>query len=205
MTSVIIGDIINSRNSETPKQWLNSLKTVLNEIGLEPKVWEIFRGDSFQVEVTNPKKALLTALKIKAALRSAVNLDVRMAIGIGEKSYNATKITEANGDAFVRAGELFENLKKHTLALSSPWTDVDSQMNLNIELALLTIDNWTQNSAKTVQLSIAHPKATQSDLAKMLNISQSSVSERQKRAGFDEIMKMNQRYELLISQKLKEV
>ncbi|WP_417601367.1 SatD family protein [Owenweeksia hongkongensis] len=205
MTSVIIGDIINSRNSETPKQWLNSLKTVLNEIGPEPKVWEIFRGDSFQVEVTDPKKALLTALKIKAALRSAVNLDVRMAIGIGEKSYNATKITEANGDAFVRAGELFENLKKHTLALSSPWEDVDSQVNLNIELALLTIDNWTQNSAKTVQLSIAHPKATQSELAKMLNISQSSVSERQKRAGFDEIMKMNQRYELLISQKLKEV
>ncbi len=205
MTSVIIGDIINSRNSETPKQWLNSLKTVLNEIGPEPKVWEIFRGDSFQVEVTDPKKALLTALKIKAALRSAVNLDVRIAIGIGEKNYNAPKITEANGDAFVRAGELFENLKKHTLALSSPWEDVDSQMNLNIELALLTIDNWTQNSAKTVQLSIEHPKATQSELAKKLNISQSSVSERQKRAGFDEIMKMNQRYELLISQKLKEV
>lgn len=205
MTSVLIGDIINSRNSETPKQWLNSLKAVLGEVGPEPKVWEIFRGDSFQLEVNDPKKALITALKIKTALRSTSDLDVRMAIGIGQKTYNAPKITEANGDAFVRAGELFENLKKQTLAISSPWNDVDSQVNLNLELALLTMDNWTQNSAKTVQLSIEHPKATQSELAKMLNISQGRVSERQKRAGFDEIMKMNQRYEELISQKLQEI
>jgi len=37
---------------------------------------------------------------------------VRMAIGIGGKSYSGDRITESNGEAFINAGEKFEELEK---------------------------------------------------------------------------------------------
>lgn len=202
MTSILIGDIINSQEGGKPKDWLSPLKRILNQCGPEPKVWEIFRGDSFQVEVKKPEDALIVALMLKSTLMSQAQLNVRIAIGIGAKTYDAPKITEANGDAFVRAGELFENLKKNTLAISSPWKEVDQQMNLYLELALLIIDQWTQNSAEIARLTIEHPEATQKQLAAKLGITQGRVSERLKRAGIDEIMKVNDRFQQLIKEKI---
>ena len=51
MTSIITGDIINSRAIANPKHWMEPLKKVLSVYGNNPKAWEIYRGDSFQVEV----------------------------------------------------------------------------------------------------------------------------------------------------------
>ena len=203
MTSIITGDIINSRKANQPEVWLNLLKNELNQIGKEPEVWEIYRGDSFQVEVKAIEETLKIALKLKAAVKTIKGLDVRMAIGIGEKTFNAPKITEANGDAFVRSGKLFEHLKKDTLAISSPWPDVDAQLNLMLELALLTMDNWTRNSAEIVKLSIEMPRATQTEIAHKLGITQGRVSDRQKRAGYDAIMRLEKRYRDLLNASIK--
>jgi len=202
MTSIITGDIINSRKVKQPEKWLKTLKEVFNTIGKETKTWEIFKGDYFQLEVNNIEDALFIALKLKAVIKNIKPLDVRMAIGIGEKTYNAPRISEANGEAFIHSGELFENLKKNTLAIKSPWPDFDDEMNLHIDLASLTMNNWTVNSAQIMALSFNMPNATQTELAKKLEISQGSVSERQKRAGYDEIIKMENRYRLLLKSKL---
>lgn len=89
MTSIITGDIINSKKS-APKQWLEGLKTVLNYFGSSPLIWEIYRGDSFQVEV-KPKDALKASILIKAAIKQFEIIDVRLAIGIGDKTYQSEK------------------------------------------------------------------------------------------------------------------
>ena len=62
MIAVITGDIINSKKS-SPKLWLEALKTILNNYGSSPLVWEVYRGDSFQLEV-NPKDALKACVLI---------------------------------------------------------------------------------------------------------------------------------------------
>ena len=105
MIAVITGDIINSRVGAVP-QWLHPLKETLNLYGTEPKDWELFRGDSFQLSLV-PGKALLAAIHIKAAVKQTKLHDVRMAIGLGEEKYGPAKITEANGSAYIRSGELF--------------------------------------------------------------------------------------------------
>tara|TARA_B110000305_G_C19373082_1_gene605540 strand:- start:790 stop:930 length:141 start_codon:yes stop_codon:yes gene_type:complete len=46
MIAVITGDIINSRKGEV-ERWIGPLKETLNRYGVEPKNWEIYRGDSF--------------------------------------------------------------------------------------------------------------------------------------------------------------
>ena len=188
MTSIITGDIINSQKT-SPDKWLETLKTILRRYGDAPSAWEIYRGDSFQLEVS-PAEALEACLLIKAGIKQFNHVDVRLAIGIGEKTYHSKNITEANGSAFVNSGKCFENLKKTTLAIKSPFADFDSAINLMLELALLTLDNWTNNSAMLVKTVLENPELNQSQIAEMLQRTQGNISQGLKRAGYDEISKL---------------
>ena len=120
ITSVITGDLVQSRLTHQ-SAWLGKLKKILALEGKSPRNWEIYRGDSFQVEVRDPQEAFLTAIRIKAAIKTVKNLDVRMAIGIGDKKFSSRRIVESDGEAFVHSGETLETLKKsrQTLAIKS--------------------------------------------------------------------------------------
>lgn len=202
MIGVIIGDIVNSQQAD-PATWLAVLKAGLNRVGSPPKNWEITRGDSFQLEVARMETVLTEALYLKATIKRIAGLDLRMGIGIGTKTYDAPAISEASGDAFIYSGRLFDQLKKTNLAIKSPWADIDNVINLCLELALLTMDRWTVNSAEIIALSIQHPEKTQLELAQMIGISQGRVSERQQRAGYEEIMRLDTYFRELIQQKTK--
>ncbi len=202
MTSILTGDIINSRNISSD-EWLPLLKTALNTIGKTPKTWEIYRGDSFQIEINTVEKALLFAIKLKAILKKIKNLDVRIAIGIGNKNNNYKNITEGSGEAFINSGNAFDTmLKKQNLAILTDDNQLNNILNTSLALALLTMDNWTVNSADFVLKYLENPNTTQKLIAKELNISESSASERRKRAGLDEILQLEKLYSELISQKI---
>lgn len=201
MISILTGDIIKSRGNETII-WLEKLKEALSFFGDSPRHWQIYRGDSFQLEIENCEEALLAALKIKSHLKSSINVDVRIGIGIGKKEYNANKITESNGVAFINSGFAFDtHLKKQTLAIKTPWQELDEELNIAFDLALLTMDSWSQNSAEVFKISMESENKTQKEIAEILEITQSSVSERQKRAGFEQIMKLEKRFRKIITKK----
>ncbi|QMU64505.1 MAG: transcriptional regulator [Flavobacteriaceae bacterium] len=199
MTSIVTGDIINSRDVSNTL-WLPLLKEVFNRIGSSPKTWEIYRGDSFQLEISDASTTLLEVMKIKAAVKTIKDLDVRMAIGIGSKDFDSNRITESSGQAFINSGYGFDNfLKKQTLAIKSTWEALDQEMNISLSLGLLVMDHWTQNSAELVNHTLKmEPNQTQKELAHLLGISQSSASERRKRAGIDELLKLEKRYRKLV-------
>jgi hypothetical protein len=204
MTSIITGDIVNSRKLKDPTQWLSPLKQLLLPYGKTPKAWEVFRGDSFQLELEHPEDALLGAIKIKACMKSIKGLDVRMAIGIGNKDHAAPKITESNGEAFIHSGETFENLKKlkKNLAIKSPWTELDTAFNLMFTLASIAMDKWTPAAAELILLTLQHPTLSQKELGEKIGRTQSSISEGQKRAHFSEIMDLEAFYRKRIRQQL---
>jgi hypothetical protein len=203
MTSIVTGDIIRSRKVDDPEKWMGPLKRLFNTLGSEPGVWQFFRGDSFQLEVKNVEDVLMIALKMKAAVKSVKELDIKIAIGIGGKNYNAPRITESNGEAFIYSGELFDKMKKKNLAIRTPWDEFDNQMNLYFDLAVLTMDRWTRNSAEIVKMSLDSPGITQRELGEKLGITQGRVSDRQKRAGFEEMLKLEKRFRELVRQNLK--
>lgn len=196
MTSIITGDIINSKKS-TPKNWLEALKNTLNSFGKTPHTWEVYRGDSFQLEI-DPEQALQASILIKTTIKQFEHLDVRLAIGIGEKTYQSKNITESNGSAFVNSGECFENLKKTTLAIKSPFNSFDTALNIMLELAQLTINNWSSTSAILVKTTLENPDLNQNQLAKIFNKTQGNVSQGLKRSGFDEISKLLDYYKTQI-------
>lgn len=194
MVSVITGDIINSKKNK-PEIWLPVLKEELLKAGLYPEYWEVYRGDSFQLLIENPSETLLVAIKLKAALRAAKQ-DVRLAVGIGEISYKAPNILESNGTAFVYSGEKFELLKKEkrNLALKSSRSSFDDEMNLLLRLSLIAMDKWTVNDAEIVKIALENPSLSQEELGKRVGIKQNAVSGRLKRACYEEIVALNERF-----------
>ena len=196
MIAIIKGDIIASRTLNNQEQWLQPLKTLLTKWGRTPQEWELVWGDFFQLEISSPEEALMRALEIKAVIKKTGSIDVRMSIGIGEKTYVGTRISESNGPAFVNAGERFETLKKEkiNLVIQSPWPDMDKEINLYLKLAGTIMDNWSASSAELMEIVLQRPEATQKEIGEMLGIKQNSVSGRWSRAKVDEIMEVEQMF-----------
>lgn len=193
MTSVITGDIIKSRNFENKDLWLNQLKSSLSLLSSNNSFYEIYRGDSFQLEHRDYLDSFFAAVYLKACIKSIKGLDVRIAIGIGKKTYQGKTVSESNGEAFIFSGETLETLKKdkQNLKIKTSDFDLNKELNLYFRLALIAMDNWTVNSAEIVKLSLENSNMIQSELAKLVGISQDAVSKRQKRAYWDEIKELD--------------
>ena len=212
MIALITGDIINSRELKDQNLWIDPFKKLLGTWGQTPKQWEIFRGDSFQLEIPNAEESLLAALQIKALIKSlpypdeskrSSPVDVRMAIGIGTKSYDANRISESNGEAFIRSGEKFEQLKSEmiTLAINSPWSEWNDEMNLYLKLAGIQMDSWSISSGELMSEMLTNPDRKQAEIGEVLHINQNSVSKRYKAARGEDILAL----EKLFRKKLKQL
>lgn len=190
MIAIITGDIINSEENKT-SEWVSILKNQFSQWGETPSDWEIYRGDEFQLKIT-PKKALWTAIQIKAIIKSIKNLDVRMAIGIGSEAFKGATVSESNGSAYRRSGRIFETLKeeKLNLAIATGNKKEDRNLNLMMRLALDFMDEWTSVSAEIIAIVLANPKMSQQEIAERLHIQQSAVSQRQKRARLDLVLQL---------------
>ena len=119
---------------------------------------------------------------------------MRIGIGIGTQTKRSKKITEATGPAFIRSGECFDNLKKQTLAISSPDEEFDEYMNMMISLATLIMDNWSIIVASVILKMTENPDKSQQEIARLMKKSQSTISEALKRGGFEEVKKMEVYY-----------
>lgn len=213
MIAVIKGDIINSRLIINQDKWLIPLEDLLNEWGKSPEIWEVAWGDSFQLEVENPAESLYKALLIKALIKGISfkknsekmsEIDVRISIGIGEKTYAGRRVSESNGPAYIYAGEKFSLLKKEntTLAIKSKWPEFDEEFNLYLKLAGVFMDKWTKSSAELVGIVLKNSMITQEEVGKLIGIKQSGVSGRWNRAKIDEILAIDNLFRRKIKQLL---
>lgn len=188
MRAVLTGDIIDSRKAEDPKKWIEKLKAVLSYYGDSPKNWEIFRGDSFQLE-TEAKNAFEAAFRIKAAINTFKSLDVRISIGLGETDFKTESVTLNNGTAFIKSGEAFDQLRsrKQKLILSCENSLLQDELNMMLQLSEAMLVNWSESSAIVVDMMLENPGISQTDMAQSLGITQPSVSARLRVAHADEI------------------
>ena len=200
MIAVITGDIINSENSNS-EIWLNPLKNLLAKWGKTPEKWEVYRGDEFQFKC-DIDEVFKYFLAIKSLIKSNENLDVRIAIGIGEEKFSSEKITESNGTAYVNSGRLLNEIKSDhkTLAIQTPDDGINRDLNIVFKWASIDFDNWTTAVSEIIHLFIMNNSITQEDIAKQLNVTQSSVSQRLKRANLDLIFETDNYFRKKISE-----
>ena len=182
MIAVITADIINSDEYSTAI-WMELLKTSLNKWGNSPADWEIYRGDELQLR-TRSELALSTAIELKASIKTIKGLDIRIAIGLGEEDFRAAAVSESNGTAYRRSGRMLEFLKsqKKKMGMDLGISTYNRTFNLLIDLASDFMDNWSSVSAEIVAASLSHKGITQNEMAQLLQINQSAVSQRKKRA-----------------------
>nr|WP_314490924.1 SatD family protein [uncultured Chryseobacterium sp.] len=200
MIAVITGDIINSQHADT-EVWITKLKNLLGKWGSAPQAWEIYRGDEFQFKC-GIDDVFWRFLAIKSLIRSQENLDVRIAIGIGEENFSSEKITESNGTAYVNSGRLLDDLKNdgHTVSIKTSNDALNRDLNILLKWASKDFDTWTMATAEIIHEMIMNNDITQEDLAKKFTISQSSISQRLKRANYDLIVETNQYFRKKISE-----
>ena len=188
MIAIITGDIINSRKVNSAI-WLAPLKEYFSKVVKDSKKWEIYRGDSFQLEVP-VTKALEVAIGIKALIKTNSKLNVRMAIGIGVKDFTGRKITESNGTAFVNSGEGFDKLKGSTLIMKSQSNECDEFFNPVLRLLSFITDSWKPVTSETVLYALRNRHLLQKEIAGKLGKDNTTVSKALKRGAFEEIMEV---------------
>jgi hypothetical protein len=222
--AVITGDLVKSRKiiDADIEKVINSLKKTFDEINHQllgdKGSFEIFRGDSFQGLIPQPQLALLVAIIIRAhlrtyepsfGLRSHLNSgkpilhaysDARIAIGVGTIRYNANKITESQGDAFLKSGNSFDKLskEKERLAIVTPWENVNSELAVSCTLADALVSRWTASTAEAMYHYLLYG-INQKELATRLAITQPAVHKRLAIYGnISSIQAFINRYEELI-------
>ena len=191
MIAIITGDIINSQDTDS-EVWLPKLRDLLGSWSASPENWDVYRGDEFQVKCS-VDQVFQKSLMIKSLIKKNENLDVRLAIGIGNEVFLSEKITESNGSAYVNSGRLLNDIKTdgRTLAIRTENENVNRDLNILFRWASIDFDSWTVATAEIIHRLLTNAELTQDQLAKDLNISQSSVSQRLKRANYDLIHDTN--------------
>lgn len=152
--AVITGDIVDS--TKLPNDVFKQVQAILKQGGDDtrdefgvPHPPEMFRGDSWQLLVPDPGKALRVALYMRTYLRSRApskSVDTRLAIGVGAIDFRAgeaTSIGEARGEAFRVSGALLDDKQLSTRLRfgHAAENDVPSGMRFDI-VERDTLDGW---------------------------------------------------------------
>lgn len=79
---------------------------------------------------------------------------------------------------------------------------MDAELNLMFRLASIVLDKWSTATAQIVAVSIVNRTLSQKELGDKMERTQSTISEAQKRAHYDEIMDLVAFYEKCITGKI---
>lgn len=160
--------------------------------------FEQFRGDSMQIVLTdNKKNALKLALELSTFLKIS-NFEIRIAIGLGEISYDTGRVVTSDGTAFQLSGPAVDELKKRNdlidvkfdlEVLNDEWETNNNSMNFILK-------KISSRQAEATYLALEDLK--QEEIAKKLKISQPSVHHRLKTAGADVFYSMIRRFETVV-------
>lgn len=176
--AVLTGDFIKSSNFspaefEGVKDCLSQAVKQLNKLSRDLVIGKVdfFRGDGWQVLISQPQLSLRCCLFIKAYLRANEKGKTRIAAGIGTvENINKDRISQSSGKAFELSGNLLDSLKKRrylSVALPYYMDDYQDYWASIFELCGAISQKWTKNQAYAVIWAIQGLK--QNEIADKFN------------------------------------
>ena len=178
MKGIITADVVGS--TKIPQDQRGVLPEVLHKLVSQlqticPLRLEIYRGDSFQVEVERYEAAPLVAALLRIGMVSksinkSIRLDARMSVGIGEVSYAGESLGQSDGEAFVLSGRMFDSLGKSRLKITTPKVATNEELSVLSIILDDLISGLTIAQSKVVFEYLYNPDIKQKSIAEMLNV-----------------------------------
>ncbi|MDT3696799.1 MAG: SatD family protein [Ignavibacterium sp.] len=189
--SVITGDIIKSSklSIEMHKKLVKVLRNCSREVlkvfpGALKYEPELFRGDSWQLLIQKPEKALSIALFYRAYLKANLmvnKIDARMAVSVGTVDYIESSV--GVGDAYKISGKALDKKGKRKIKFVSEILKNPEVIDLIIYNSDFISSRWTRNQSKIILLALQD--YDQNKIALKLKISQQAVSKQLDSAGWN--------------------
>ena len=214
--AVLTGDIIKS--SDLTKETFESVKECLKKASIQlnqfnvianmaPKLLkgsiEFYRGDSWQLLLTEPKYALRACLFLRAYLKANKGIDTRISVGIGTISdLNLRNISQSIGEAFELSGMALDKLKtRKCMTVALPYYQKYNQDNIYdwlvsiYELSDTIVQQWTRKQAEALIWALQNYK--QEEIAGKIKprINPQTIGKRLRTAGWNTFESVLERIE----------
>ncbi|MEQ9436640.1 hypothetical protein [Hyphomonas sp.] len=177
--AVLTGDLIGSteltaKEMEAARESL--LAAIALFVGTEGELVvgqiEFFRGDTWQVLLHTPAKALRLALFLRARLRAETTTDTRISIGIGTVSeIHPHRISLSRGEAFILSGHALDGMTGYfdlTAALPDRAGPLASWLPVVMHLCSGLARNWTKRQAEITWHALMSKYTTHESIAEHL-------------------------------------
>ncbi len=178
--AVLTGDIIKS--SLLSKDDLDSLRsTLLNAMdivkgwmrGLVKGKTEFFRGDAWQLLLTNPALAMRVGIFLRASLLAEGKADSRISIGLGKiKNISRNRVSLATGEAFLLSGRGLDSMTQYsnmTVVIPKSAQALSEWLPVVGHLCDSLIGQWTKRQAEIVCIAIDPREPTHEEIAQSLS------------------------------------
>jgi hypothetical protein len=201
--AVLTGDIVGSSKLSASER--QQIPSVLHEASenisryfersMQYEV-DIFRGDSWQLVISEPSNSLRIGLFFRAIIRATLEsrkVDTRLSIGIGTTEFiPESNVSTGNGEAFRLSGEALERFDKSTrMKIAFPIryeSGITHAFDVIVQLIDLLAQRWTSKQAEAVsgalvgmtQRAIAAEWVTEP-------VSQQAISQHLELAGWTQI------------------
>jgi len=187
--AIISGDLVGSTR-QSP-DWIDralddirkSAAVIASWVDEENLHFTRFRGDGWQILVSNPKLVLRAAITIYASLKAQPSgADTRMSLGLGDMAaWHGPDLSSATGSAFVASGQGLDAMKEdRRIVISGPGAQP-----LHKGMIVLMddlIQGWSREQAEAISFMLGPSTPTQRDLAEQLGISPQATHARLKSA-----------------------
>lgn len=199
---IITGDIVGSTklNKEDRDHLNEVLKKTIDEISSmegEDRAleFEMFRGDSFQIKVTNAKESLRVALLIRLGLisarddfqaatsRKSSTWDARLSIGIGTIDYVKKTINISDGEAFRYSGKAFDSLNRtNRLIIRTSNEKINEEFEIECFMSDVIIRRFSDKQAKITYRYLLE-EGTQKSIAQKMGVTPQAVNKSLQHGG----------------------
>jgi len=163
--AVLTGDIIQS-SLLSPTQLESVRSSLISAInaarrwkrGLVQGKPEFFRGDAWQLLLTDPAMALRVGIYLRACLLARGLADSRVAIGLGEvEEVSYERVSLSTGQAFVLSGKALDRMTRYsnmTIEVSHSVGPLSGWLPVAGHLCDSLIGQWTTRQAELVRAAV---------------------------------------------------
>ena len=181
--AILTGDVVDSTKLLPTKrgELARLLRETLGNVSGNG-VYDIYRGDSFQVQIPDPVQSLRTSIQIRCKLRQAFVqekkpvIDARISIGIGSVTYQASRVSESDGEAYQLSGRTLDAMKESRLQIKTGDEAFNGWIDAICLLLDVIISGWTAQQSEVIYELLNGER--QQDIAKRIGITQASVNDR---------------------------